>query len=77
MPLYAKYLQDMKAKNLPGDQVLKFAREYLAAARKAPTAAPAKATGKSTSSSKEISISNQLEEYRGHILSPVFMQEEA
>jgi len=43
MPLYAKYLQDMKAKNLPGDQVLKFAREYLAAARKAPTAAPAKA----------------------------------
>jgi TRAP-type C4-dicarboxylate transport system substrate-binding protein len=33
-PLFDEYVKNMKAKNLPGDQVLKFARDYLKAASK-------------------------------------------
>jgi TRAP-type transport system periplasmic protein len=44
-PLFARYVNDMKIKGLPGAEVLKFARDYLAAAKKpaAPTKAPVKA----------------------------------
>lgn len=34
-PMFTKYVSDMKAKGLPGDEVLKWARNYLAAAKKA------------------------------------------
>ncbi len=36
-PMFTKYLNDMKAKGLPGAEVLKFARDYLEKERKAQT----------------------------------------
>ena len=48
-PMFTDYVQRMKAKGLPGAEVLKFCRDYLAAAKKgsaAPVAAPAKGPAK-------------------------------
>jgi TRAP-type transport system periplasmic protein len=42
-PLFATYVQTMKARGLPGAEVLKFAREYLASGGKTAAEAPAKA----------------------------------
>jgi TRAP-type C4-dicarboxylate transport system substrate-binding protein len=48
-PIFSKYTKSMKEKGLPGEEALKFAQDYLAAAKKgavvpakAPTKAPAK-----------------------------------
>jgi TRAP-type C4-dicarboxylate transport system substrate-binding protein len=54
-PLFIRYVNDMKVKGLPGAEVLKFARDYMAAAKKpaAPAKAPAKTPAKAPAAPKK------------------------
>jgi TRAP-type transport system periplasmic protein len=55
-PIFNTYLKNMKEKGLPGEEALKFARDYLAAARKGaavPATAPVKEPAKAKAPAKK------------------------
>ena len=54
-PMFARYVNDMKIKGLPGAEVLKFCRDYIATSKKpaAPAKAPAKAPEKAPAPAKK------------------------